>query len=120
MSRSHKIGDKTNRVGFDWKNANDVFEKVLEEVEETKVELGRKNQDVAALEHEIGDVLFSVTQLARHLGLEAERCLRTANTRFEKRYFTMKNNIEARGETIENLSTDQLEEEWRKVKLALA
>jgi tetrapyrrole methylase family protein/MazG family protein len=118
LSRSHKIGDKTKRVGFDWKKPEDVFEKVLEEVEETREELVKPKRDLSALEHEIGDVLFSVSQLARHLGLEAEQCLRTANARFENRYFAMKRNIEASGRTIETMKPTDLEEEWKKIKLS--
>ncbi len=116
LSRSHKIGDKTKRVGFDWKNANDVFLKVLEEVQETKVELERNKQNLAKLEHEIGDVLFSVSQLARHVGLEAEQCLRTANARFENRFFSMKKNIEASGRKMEEMTPDELEDAWKTVK----
>ena len=119
LARAHKIGDKTKRLRFDWSNATDVLKKVDEEVSELKAEITPK-PDAKALEHELGDVLFSVAQLARHLGLEAEQCLRTANSRFENRFFKMKESIAQSGRDYDKLSTDELEEEWQKTKLALS
>jgi tetrapyrrole methylase family protein/MazG family protein len=117
LSRSQKIGARTHRLRFDWNSAEEVFAKVEEELNETRAEL--KGRDQAKLEHEIGDLLFSVAQLARHLGLEAEQCLRTANTRFEKRYFTMKAQIEESGREYDSLSQDELEAAWQKAKASL-
>jgi tetrapyrrole methylase family protein/MazG family protein len=120
LSRSHKIGQKTARLRFDWPDAKAVLEKVDEELEEVKSELKENPIKQAALEHEIGDLLFSVAQLARHAGLEAEQCLRTANTRFEKRFFTMRKQIEASGRSYDDLSATELEAAWSQVKIALA
>lgn len=119
LSRSHKIGDKTQRLRFDWPNATEVMKKVDEEIAELHEEMKDQGNE-AALEHEIGDVLFSVTQLARHLGLEAEQCLRTANARFEKRFFEMRKAIAASGRDYDTLSTEELEAEWQKAKRAVA
>ncbi|MEK7358723.1 MAG: nucleoside triphosphate pyrophosphohydrolase [Bdellovibrionota bacterium] len=119
LARSHKIGDKTQRLRFDWPNATEVMKKVDEEIGELREEL-KDEKNKAALEHEIGDVLFSVAQLARHLGLEAEQCLRTANARFETRFFSMRKSIAASGRDYDSLTLDQLEAEWQKTKRALA
>ena len=133
LARSHKIGDKTARVKFDWPNALDVLKKVDEEIDELKAEINKLGANArlpddqsketelrTKLEHELGDVLFSVAQLGRHLGLESERALRVANTRFEERFFTMKNAIEAGGKKMEEMQPEELEAAWQKVKVELA
>lgn len=120
LFRSHKIGDKTKRERFDWPNANEVLHKVDEELAELKEVMNQPGDlDRDRLEHELGDLLFSVAQLARHLNLEAEQCLRTTNARFEKRFFTMKKRIAESGRDYESLSTDELEQEWQKTKVFL-
>ena len=116
-TRGQKIGEKTKRLRFDWQNAGEVLEKVDEELAEVKTEM--KGGDRARLEHEIGDLLFSVAQLARHLDLEAEQCLRTANARFEKRFFAMKKHIEESGRDYDQLNSKELEEAWQSTKRAL-
>lgn len=118
LARSQKIGDKTKRLRFDWPNAREVMKKVEEEWDEVieEIEKSEKASNQPALEHEIGDLLFSVTQLARHLGLEAEQCLRTANARFETRFFTMRKQIRESGRDYDQLTPEQLEDAWTKVK----
>jgi MazG family protein len=141
LQRAQKIGDKTQKVGFDWPDAHGVFEKVEEEMQELREEFARVPRDTvgaasasaatgeaaaisddlrAALEHEIGDVLFSVAQLARHLGLEAEQSLRVANARFESRYFKMRANVEASGRAWDTLSDTEKESAWQQAKRELA
>lgn len=134
LQRSQKIGDKTQRLGFDWPNVQGVVAKLDEEVGETKTELARLGQktkqflapaDVSAeikkaLEHEIGDVLFSTAQLARHVGLEAEQCLREANSRFEARYVAMREAVEASGQDWSKLTDDDKEAAWQAAKKKLA
>ncbi len=115
LARSQKIGEKTKRLRFDWSNAREVLAKVDEELNELKAEM-TEAPDRAALEHELGDLLFSVAQLARHLGLEAEQCLRTANSRFELRFFTMKKLIRESGRDYDSLSLEELEQAWQSAK----
>jgi tetrapyrrole methylase family protein/MazG family protein len=119
LTRSQKIGDKTKKVRFDWSSPREVLAKVDEELAEVKEEMDKPKLSAAALEHEIGDLLFTVAQLARHLGLEAEQCLRSANARFENRYFKMRKAIEDGGQRFDDLSLDELEQAWRDVKIAL-
>jgi tetrapyrrole methylase family protein / MazG family protein len=114
LQRSQKIGDKTKSRRFDWDNASEVMVKVDEEIAELKAEIAKGSVATREeLEHEVGDVLFSVAQIARHLGLEAEQCLRVANSRFEKRFFTMKNKIEESGRNYDSLTKDELEIAWK-------
>jgi tetrapyrrole methylase family protein/MazG family protein len=117
LARSQKIGEKTKRLRFDWSTPEQVLEKVDEELAELKAEM--QERDPAKLEHEIGDLLFSTAQLARHLGLEAEQCLRTANARFETRFFTMRKRIEASGRDYDSLSLEELEQAWQATKASL-
>jgi tetrapyrrole methylase family protein/MazG family protein len=126
LQRSHKIGDKTQKAGFDWPDAHGVFEKVEEEMLELRAEFALVTRgtlptdDVRkALEHEIGDVLFSVSQLARHLGLDGEQSLRVANNRFESRYFKMRANVEASGRDWESLADSEKESAWQQAKREL-
>jgi tetrapyrrole methylase family protein/MazG family protein len=121
LARAQKIGDKTKRLRFDWNNATEVLLKVDEELAEVREELptAEKASDKAKLEHEVGDLLFSVAQLARHLGLEAEQCLRSANARFEKRFFTMREQIAASGRDYDKLTSEELEKAWQTVKATL-
>jgi tetrapyrrole methylase family protein / MazG family protein len=123
LQRAHKIGDKTNRIGFDWPDAQGVLAKLDEEILETKEEMAKlkpgtpPSEDLKhALEHEIGDVLFSAAQLARHLGLDAEQSLRSANARFEKRYFTMRQTVSFEGRDWEKLSDEEKESAWQAAK----
>jgi tetrapyrrole methylase family protein / MazG family protein len=125
LARAHKIGDKTRRLRFDWADAKGVMEKVEEELEEIRQEFQAIAGDAPtpaqkkAIEHEIGDALFSLAQLARHLGLEAEQCLRTTNARFEKRFFTMRKMIEESGRDYDSLTPEELESAWQSVKARL-
>jgi tetrapyrrole methylase family protein/MazG family protein len=130
LQAAYKIGVKTERYSFDWENADEVFQKVEEEIKETReaLDLREKNNNAetkAHLEHEIGDALFALSQLARHSDLEPEQCLREANRRFEKR-FTSVLHFAAREygeeftdkEKFSTLSRDQMEELWSKAKKA--
>lgn len=127
LQRAHKIGDKTAKVGFDWPDAKGVFEKVDEEIRELRAEFVQISDGKEAspqllkkIEHEIGDVLFSVSQLARHLGLDAEQALRVANSRFESRYFNMRKGVEASGREWESLLDAEKEAAWQESKRELA
>ena len=84
LQTSAKIGRKTQTWKFDWQTPEQVVEKVKEELDETIEAL--ESKEIAKMEHEIGDLLFSSAQLARHVGLDPEACLRKANRRFEDRF----------------------------------
>ncbi len=116
LAAAHKIGGKTNRLRFDWENATQVLAKVKEEISEVEQELGQKNISQQRVSDEIGDVLFSVAQLARHLNLDPEASLREANRRFERRFSEV---IKLSGLSLEDftqLSEDRKEDLWKAVK----
>ena len=79
-----------------------------------------EQNDQRAIESEIGDLLFSVAQLARHYDLDPEQALRKCNRRFEGRFFKMKEIAESEGEELESLSSEELEGYWQKAKQQLS
>ncbi|GIL17717.1 MAG: nucleoside triphosphate pyrophosphohydrolase [Oligoflexia bacterium] len=110
LQAANKIGVKTQKLKFDWSTADQVFEKVQEEVFETKEALKSGNKkDIA---HEIGDALFSLAQLARHCDLDPEACLREANRRFEKRFNKVLELAGSDREAFIDLSTEKKEKLW--------
>lgn len=114
LTRASKIGNKTKGFRFDWENAEQVLMKVEEEIAELKEAIRSGKADEK--EHELGDILFSVAQVGRHLKIEPEQALRVANQRFEKRFFKMKELAQAQNKNFSNLSSDELESFWKQVK----
>lgn len=108
-----KLGQRAAKVGFDWPDVTGLFDKLAEESAELQAEVATNNQ--AAIEDELGDLLFTAVNLARHLKLEPEFALRRANRKFRDRFNAME--AAAGGiETLKECSAEQLEERWRNVK----
>lgn len=128
LTRAAKIGEKTARLKFDWPNARSVFEKVREEFHELEVELKnfaapkspREEPELGPsqdrMRHEIGDLLFSIAQLARHAGLEPEQCLRDGNNRFERRFQAALQFANEDQKDWMKLTQDEREGYWQRVK----
>lgn len=117
LESAYKIGKKSTVVNFDWEDYYQVMGKVEEEWQEVKEELppgGRFDQ--ARVKEEIGDLLFSVAQLARHLDLNPEECLRDANKKFIKRFQKVEDKVKASGKTLEETPQAELEQLWVEVK----
>lgn len=117
LESSFNIGKKSTTVNFDWEDYSQVLGKVEEEWQEVKEELpptGKYNKD--RVKEEIGDLLFSVAQLARHLDLNPEECLRDANKKFIKRFQKVEDKVAAAGKKIEDTPQAELEEYWIEVK----
>ncbi len=114
LLRAQRVQDKAARVGFDWKDARGPVGKLREEIEELAAELPSDvgSADLAALEHELGDLLFSAVNLARHLGLDAEQALRTATARFERRF----RRVEGAGGDLTARSEEELDRLWEQAK----
>ncbi len=121
LQRASKIGGKTKKLNFDWSNPHQVFEKVAEEFLELKSALGKKVSKLPAKKRdhvleELGDLLFSLAQLARHLKAEPEQILRQTNRKFERRFFKMKKLAEKSGKKLDEHSSRELEKLWQKIK----
>jgi ATP diphosphatase len=111
-----KLGKRAASVGFDWPNPQGLIAKLTEETAELEAEIARSPQDRAALEEELGDLLFTAVNLARHLDLEPEFALRAANAKFRRRF----NAIESAAGTPEALrasTPEELDQLWRTAKL---
>ncbi len=111
LARAQRLGQRAGRVGFDWTEAEAVWEKVREEMEELVRAGGPQDR-----EDELGDLFFALTQWARHRGLNAEAALRRANARFQDRFAAMEDLARARGLSLEGLSARALDQLWEEVK----
>ena len=120
LMRAAKIGSRTKKENFDWKKASHVFAQVESETDELKKELKAKKISKAQVAHEIGDLLFSIAQLARHCDLDPEQTLRQANERFTRRYTKMREILDKQGYPkglkFETLPAEKKEIAWKKVK----
>ena len=114
LKRAQKLGKRAARVGFDWPDTTGVSEKIHEELEELDAAVGTR--DVARIEDELGDVLFAVVNLARHLDIDPENALTGSNVKFERRFRAMEADTEAAGLDIRKLTLEELDLHWRKAK----
>jgi MazG family protein len=112
LARGVKLAKRAARLGFDWPNADGVRAKVAEELGE--LDAARAEGDAAAVEAELGDVLFAVAQLARHLGVDPEAALRGTNRRFDVRF----RHVERRAAETGLGDMDALEGYWTEAKAA--
>ena len=116
--RASKLQRRVARVGFDWDNASQVIAKLEEELAELRQAIEQGN--TAAQAAELGDVLFSVINVARHLEVEPESALRGTNRRFEQRFRLMEDMAAQRGLDIESMSLAELDVLWDTAKQQLA
>jgi len=114
LLRAAKLSKKAARAGFDWERTEQVLGKVEEEFSELKEAMSQG--DPASMEHELGDVLFSLVNLARFLGLNAEVAMVSANDRFERRFREMEKIAEKTGCSIESADLDTLDRLWEMAK----
>ena len=112
--KSFRIQEKVRGIGFDWDNKNQVWEKVVEEIEELKIEIKNGNQD--RIESEFGDVLFALTNYARFVNVNPEDALERTNKRFIKRFQIMENMISAEGLSLSDMSLSEMDVFWDKAK----
>jgi MazG family protein len=117
LLRAYEIGTRVSAVGFDWAKAEDVIEKIDEEVRELRGALGESPERAA---EELGDLLFSVANLARKLGLEPESALRQANDKFTRRFAAVEDTLARQGVSVHEATLDEMERAWHTVKKAPA
>ncbi len=113
-----KLTKKTAKVGFDWKNADQIFEKLDEEVTELKDALNKGQKENAA--EEIGDLLFVVMNLARHLDIEPETALKKTNRKFRQRFKFIEDELKREGKDLERASLKEMDDLWNKAKTQTA
>ena len=121
LMEAHQLSTKAARVGFDWKNVDDIFDKLQEEIEELRVAIKDHSAEQDEANHarvreEIGDLLFAATNIARHLQVEPEAALKLTNRKFRRRFRHIENALEDQGKTFDATSIDELEDLWQKAK----
>ena len=114
LSRAKKLQKRAARVGFDWQNSDRVFDKIDEEILELKNE--KATEDKERISEEIGDIFFTLVNLTRHYDLDPEDIIRKANLKFEMRFRKMEQLAEQMNERLEDMTLEQLEIMWQKVK----
>ncbi len=114
LLQAYKISRKAVAVGFDWDTVDDVWAKVHEECEELKE--AAETGDKTAMELELGDVLFSLVNVGRKYGIDAETSLRATCNKFRQRWSFMEGAAWAQGRSIEDLSMEELQELWDLAK----
>ncbi len=114
LMRSQKLQDRASSVGFDFERIDQVFEKLREELEELNeaIEKGSRKD----VEHEVGDLLTAVVELARFLKVDAEDCLQKANDRFEKRFRYMEKKAREMGRKLKEMTLQEMDKLWLEAK----
>jgi len=112
--KSFRIQEKVRGVGFDWDNKTQVWDKVLEEIEELKVEV--EKGDVDRIESEFGDVLFALTNYARFIDVNPEDALERTNKRFIKRFQIMENLLNEDHKKLEDMKLSEMDVYWELAK----
>jgi MazG family protein len=117
LLRAFHIGTRTASVGFEWSTTRDVVAKIQEEVDELREVVEAAGPiDQARAEEEMGDLLFSIAQLSRRLGIEPETALRKADDKFTTRFGRLEQSVTASGRTMKDMTLDALEAEWQRLK----
>lgn len=114
LSRALKLQKRAANTGFDWSQVDAVIAKVKEEIAELEIEIGRGNAE--GIEDELGDLLFSCVNLARHLSTDPEKALARSNRKFKRRFEAME--AAAGANKFSQLSLDEMESLWVQVKLS--
>ena len=123
LMEAHQISTKVARVGFDWQNVDEIFQKLHEEVDELRVAIEQHRQSADEADHvhvreEIGDMLFVVTNIARHLSVEPEAALKLANRKFRQRFAHIEKRLREQNRKFEDVTIVDLEELWQEAKLS--
>ena len=110
-----RIQEKVKTVGFDWENKEQVLDKIDEELKELKKEVDKK-QNNDNIESEIGDLLFSVINFARFIGVDPEKSLEKTNIKFIGRFSSMEKRILEKGKDLNKMSLSEMDEYWELAK----
>ncbi len=114
LSRANRIQEKAASIGFNWSNINLIFDKIHEEYNELidAYEIANK----ARVKEELGDLLFTIVNLSRFLGINSEEALKLSIKKFEERFYKVENEIKSECKTFANYCPEELQELWNKLK----
>jgi ATP diphosphatase len=116
LTRALKLQQKAGKVGFDWNDPKAVLAKIREETQEIESELesGKRRE----IEAEIGDLMFAVVNLARHLDIDTETALRATNLKFERRFASIEEALATQGKTPADATLEEMDALWNEAKAA--
>jgi tetrapyrrole methylase family protein/MazG family protein/ATP diphosphatase len=114
LTRAAKLGKRAASVGFDWPDLTGVLDKIEEEVCELRAAL--KSRDANEIKGELGDVLFSIANLGRHLQVDLETALRQTNAKFERRFRHVESGLREQGKTPQQASLEEMDVLWNEAK----
>jgi MazG family protein len=121
LMEAHQLTTKAARVGFDWEKVEDIFAKLQEEVAELREAIAAHTESQAEAEHtrvreEVGDLLFVITNIARHLQVEPEAALKLTNRKFRRRFEYIETKLREREQKFEAATLDEMESLWQEAK----
>jgi len=121
LMEAHQLSTKAARVGFDWERVEDIFDKLHEEVDELRAAISlhqesESEDDHARVREELGDLLFAVTNIARHLKVEPEAALKATNRKFRRRFRHIEEGLRERGRAFDAATLDEMEALWQEAK----
>ncbi|MDQ2681651.1 MAG: nucleoside triphosphate pyrophosphohydrolase [Candidatus Eremiobacteraeota bacterium] len=119
LQRGQRMQEKASRVGFDWPDPQQILEKLTEELTEL-AEARREKHDDAHVREELGDVFFTIVNLSRALGIDAEAAMREANEKFFRRFSFMERHAAQSGASLNDLTLPELEDLWKLAKTTAA
>ena len=114
LIEANKLTKKAAKVGFDWENTEQIFEKINEEIDELKAEIS--GNESGRIEEEIGDMLFAVVNLARRLEVEPETALKKTNRKFRRRFQFIESELKKRAKSFEESNLEEMDEFWNAAK----
>jgi MazG family protein len=116
LLKASRLTEKASRVGFDWRRTEDVFEKLDEELGELREAVA--SGDAAAIHEEIGDLLFTVANIARKVNVNAEEALQSTNRKFQRRFETMEARVHEQDRNLDQLTLEEMDAMWDEAKAA--
>jgi MazG family protein len=121
LMEAHQLSTKAARVGFDWERLEDIFAKLEEEVGELRAAIqthsdSNNEADHTRVREELGDLLFAVTNIARHLNVEPEAALKLTNRKFRRRFGYIERKFSERGQTFDAATLAEMESLWQEAK----
>jgi tetrapyrrole methylase family protein/MazG family protein len=114
--KASRLTEKAARVGFDWRKTDDVFDKLDEEIGELREAV--KGGDTSRIEDEMGDLLFTIANIARKTGVNPEEALQSTNRKFIRRFEAMETAVRASGRNLDQLSLEEMDALWEQAKAA--
>ncbi|HEX8171285.1 MAG TPA: nucleoside triphosphate pyrophosphohydrolase [Thermoanaerobaculia bacterium] len=116
LLKASRLTEKASRVGFDWRRTDDVFDKLDEEMGELREAVA--SGDASKVHEEIGDLLFTIANIARKVNVNAEEALQSTNRKFQSRFTSMESRVHERGQNLDQLTLEEMDGLWDEAKAA--